>query len=183
MSVIQTQWKEAYATCPTWKSTWDMVISGHDWPNGISLRGHQKQYMYLDHRICVPESLAVELISEWHTNLGHQGVNRTIQDVSQRFTVPHLSKFANVMIKGCQLCQAVKKPNLSKNGDWTSVPVPPRPGSCISMDIVTSGQAKTWEGKKVDSALVIVDRHTGWIDAYHVDKSLTAKQAAYLMNE
>lgn len=50
------------------------------------------------------------------------------------------------------------------------------------MDVVHMGDATTWDGKRVDSCLVVVDRHSGWIQAYPVaKKGLTAKMAAYLM--
>jgi hypothetical protein len=52
------------------------------------------------------------------------------------------------------------------------------------MDIVSIDNAKTWDGRMFDSALFIVNRHSGLIDAYTVcKKGLTSKQVAFLMHE
>ena len=44
------------------------------------------------------------------------------------------------------------------------------------MDIVGLGDAITLDDKKVDSALVIVDRHSGWIEAVPVTKQGTTSK-------
>ena len=40
----------------------------------------------------------------------------------------------------------------------------------IALDIVHMGDDRTHEGKQVDSCLVVVDRHSGWVQAYPVAK-------------
>ena len=70
------------------------------------------------------------------------------------------------------------------SGTWHSHPIPPRSVSCIDMELVDICKSKTWDGKEVDTAVVIVDRHSGWIDAYPVKKKgCTAKQVAQLMHD
>ena len=50
------------------------------------------------------------------------------------------------------------------------------------VDAVHLGEDKTLDGKLVHSCLVVVDRHSGWIQAFPVaKKGLTGKLAAQLM--
>ena len=142
------------------------------------------QFMYIDHRLCVPDRLAAQLVHEWHTKLGHTGENKTEQDLRDRFIISGLRSLVHQVVQGCQLCQAVKKPNWNTDGVWHSIPIPPRPGACISMDIVDISSSKTWDGKDVDCAVVVVDRHSGWIDAYPAKKKgLTSKAVAHMLHE
>ena len=40
----------------------------------------------------------------------------------------------------------------------------------ICVDVVHMGGDKTWEGKVVDSFVVVEDRHSGWVQAYPAHK-------------
>ena len=117
--------------------------------------------MYLEHRLCVPEDRADKLVDAWHTQLGYAGVEKTINDMQARFIIPELGKVVRAVLAGCQLCQAVQKPNWRVRGTWQSVPVQARPGACICKDVVSMTPAKTWDGREVDAALVVVERHSG----------------------
>ena len=55
---------------------------------------------------------------------------------------------------------------------------------CIALDIVSMPESKLFDGRTVDAAVVAVDRHSGWIDAWPVQKrGLTSKRVAQLMHE
>ena len=70
------------------------------------------------------------------------------------------------------------------SGTWHSHPIPPRSVSCLDMELVDICKSNTWDGKEVDTGVVIVDRHSGWIDAYPVKKKgCIAKQVAQLMHD
>jgi transposase InsO family protein len=128
--------------------------------------------------------MSTKLVYEWHVTLGHNGTHKLEDDMKKRFHIPNLRSLVTTVVQGCQLCQAIKKPNWSKQGTWESIPVPPRPGTCISMDVVDIAKAKTWDGKDVDCAVVVVDRHSGWIDAYPAKKlGLSSKTVAHMMHE
>jgi len=52
----------------------------------------------------------------------------------------------------------------------------------IALDVVFMGEDTTYDGQTVDSCLVVVDRHSGWVEAYPVaKKGLTSKLAAQFM--
>ena len=184
-STLDLDWEDHYRSSDTWRDVWTKVHGDQaDWPTGFQLRGHRRQFLYHDHRICVPESLAAPLLNDLHHTLGHVGVDKLVKSASLRFDIPGLHQHAINVRRGCQLCQAVARPNWDLKGRWTSTPVPPRLGACISMDIVSLSESKTPDGHLVDSALVVIDRHSGWVDAYPVlKKGLTAKRVAHLLHE
>ena len=182
-SVFARDWRSAYSTSSQWKSTWqDCHTAGATWPTGVQLRGDQKQFMYLEGKLCVPEDLLVELVHQWHSEvLGHCGVEKMMLDMKPKFVAKRLAEVVSDVKKGCQVCQAAEKPNW-RDVQWRSTPVPDQPMMDIALDVVHLGEDKTWDGRVVDSCLVVVDRHSGWVDAYPVaKKGLTAKSTALLM--
>jgi hypothetical protein len=186
-SVFHADWPMAYAASDTWKDTWQECHASDTstpWPLGVQLRGNQKQFMYKDGRLCVPESLALPLVKEWHENaLGHVGKDKMAKDLNTRFIVGNLNDLISKVRSGCQLCQACEKPNWSGIGQWRSTHIPDRPMAHIALDILSMPLAKTWDGRDVDAALVVVDRHTGLVFAFpHLKKGFTSKMAAQMVH-
>jgi len=121
---------------------------------------------------------------ELHYHLGHPEVQKTVHDMKDRFVIQGVRSLVEQVLKRCQVCQANQPPNWSKVGPWSSVPVAPHRGQCISMDLVDICPSKLSDGRPVDGAFVIVDRHSGWVDAYPIlKKGLTSKSVALLMHE
>ena len=168
-SVLMEDWKKAYGECPTWKDLWTQCLPGGTWPPGVQLRGEDKQFLYKEGKLCVPEAFLKKLVYQWHEVLGHCGVEKMAVDMKERLVASKLVDVIKEVKKGCQVCQASEKPNWRKVA-WKSVPVPEHPMMDISVDVVFMGEDKTWDGKVVDSCLVVVDRHSGWIQAYPVAK-------------
>ena len=183
-SVMMEDWKKAYALCKSWGKLWASCHqNGAQWPSGVQLRGVNKQFMYKDGKLCVPDTLLSKLVHQWHEILGHCGVEKMIRDMKSRFLTPNLAECVKKVKGGCQVCQASERPNWGGVG-WRSTPVPEHPMMDIALDVVHMGEDKTFDGKTVDSCLVVVDRHSGWIQAYPVSKKgLTAKQAALLLHQ
>ena len=183
-SVFFDDWPKAYRSSPSWKSIWAQCHQpAAPWPKGVQLRGPERQFMYLEGRLCVPEPLALKLTFQWHDTLGHCGVKKMVQDMKVRFEVANLEELVGKVKKGCQACQAAEKPNWTGPGQWRSTPVPDHPMMDVAVDLVHMGEEKNWEGKVVDSCFVVVDRHSGWVEACPVNKKgFTAKQAALLLH-
>ena len=178
-SVFGKNWREEYEKSATWSPIWVQCHQpSAQWPTDVQLRGESKQFMYLRGRLCVPEGLSLLLVHEWHnTTLGHCGVKKMEKDLSARFDIPGLKNLVQGVRKGCQVCQVTDKPNWSGPGQWRSTPVPPYHLMDIAMDVVHIEEYKTWDGKLVDSCLVVVDRHSGWVMAYLVlNRGLQPKQ-------
>ena len=72
---MQRPWEREYAKSAWWKKTWQQVtLGGAEWPEGYQLRGDGNQFLYASGKICVPESLANEILKQWHAGkLGHAG--------------------------------------------------------------------------------------------------------------
>ena len=67
-SVFMDDWKAAYATSTWWSPRWNAChTAGAGWPEGVQLRGDDKQFMYLHGKLCVPEGLLLKLVSQWHS--------------------------------------------------------------------------------------------------------------------
>ena len=182
-SILQKDWSKLYADSPTWGETWKQVHTPNGkWPSGVQLL---RKFMFKDRKICVPEAAALELVHEWHGTLGHVGVYRQLTDMAERFHIPELRKLVQEERRGCQQCQVNAKANWPlEQSHWTHTPVPSRPGESIALDIVSMPTTKAWDGRLVDAALVIVDRHSGWVDAYPIlKKGFTGKQAALLARQ
>jgi len=182
-SVFDKDWKAAYSTSSFWKAKWiECHTAGAAWPEEFNYVACDKQFMFLQGKLCVPETLLLELVHQWHCDvLGHCGVEKMLADMKCRFAAKNLTDIIAKVKKGCQVCQAAEKPNW-RDVQWRSTPVPEKPMTDIALDVVHIGEDKTFEGKTVDSCLVVVDRHSGWIEAFPVaKKGLTAKLAAMLM--
>ena len=151
---------------------------------GFQLRGPLRQFLFKDGKMCVPESLAGTLVRQWHEPaLGHAGIQKMISDLKSRFVIPDLGNLVKMVRHGCQLCQACDKPNWSGPGRWQSTPIPDRPMAHIALDIVAMRPDSTFDGRHVDSAMVVVDRLTGWVCAWPIfKKGFTAKLAALMVH-
>ena len=138
----------------------------------------------MDGLLCVPEGLAKKLVQQWHeVALGHAGIKKMVTDLKVRFLIEDLEGIVKDVRRTCQLCQACDKPNWSGPGAWQSTPIPDRPMAHIALDIVSMAPDKLFDGRTVDAALVVVDRHTGWVCAFPVLKvGFTAKMAALLVH-
>ena len=124
------------------------------------------------------------LVWQWHmAALGHAGVKKMISDLKTRFHIPYLATLVKRVRHGCQLCQAFDKPNWSGPGQWQSTPSLDPPVAHIALDIVAMRPDSTFHGRPVDSALVVVDRLSGWICAWLMLKnSFTGKLAALMVH-
>ena len=137
-----------------------------------------------NNKICVPESLAVQLLVDCHCGpLGHAGVAKMEHVIKRRFEIVDLHTILAKLKSGCQVCQASEHPQWAVPGEWISTPIPPMIMDAIAMDICYMPPAKNWDGKDVDAIVVIVDRLSGWISAHPIlNKGFTAKTAAMLIH-
>ena len=53
----------------------------------------------------------------------------------------------------------------------------------IALEILSMPPAKSWDGRDVDAALVVVDHHTGWVCAFpDLKKGFASKMAAPMVH-
>ena len=184
-SIFLDDWPQAYQNCPHWQDMWAKCHgNGDDWPTNCQLRGDKKQFMYIGGKLCVPTGLAKRLVHQWHEGpLGHAGQRKMLLDMKTRFVMVDMAGIVKEVRQTCQTCQACDAPNFPGAGNWQPTPIPDRPMMSISIDIVTMSPTTTWDGRNVDSCLVVVDRHTGWVCAWPMAKAgFTAKMAAQMVH-
>lgn len=107
-------------------------------------------------QLCVPEGEALNrVLGAAHDDNGHMGVKKTVSSLGGVF-FPRLKARVERYIRGCVACNRAKANTQKPQGELMPLPVPPRPWTDISLDIV-SGFKETY-GK--NAILTIVDRRT-----------------------
>ena len=110
-SVLEQDWSAGYSHSNKWKEYWEKATTGMTWPRDVQLRGPKQQFLYLNHKLCLPEDNTAQLIHEWHVKLGHPGINKMVENLQGRVAIEDLRKAVQAEVRGCQLCQATSKPN------------------------------------------------------------------------
>ena len=113
-----------------------------------------------NNRIYVPDAKELRLrvlrMKHDHPTAGHFGSAKTIQLVLQEFFWPGLRSFVNEYCRTCTVCARAKVPRHKPYGLLKPLPIPERPWSSISMDLIEQLPPSS----SFTSILVIVDRLT-----------------------
>ena len=114
-------------------------------------------FLFRGNRICVPIcSIRELLVRESHSGglMGHFGVHKTLDVLSEHFYWPHMRKDVERICAKCVACKQAKSKSMP-HGLYTPLPIPTHPWVDISMDFVL-GLPRTRKGR--DSIFVVVDR-------------------------
>ena len=180
--VLFIPWGPEYAQSahfsPLWNTLQNPVIN---WPTGVQM---QKDKIYLDGKLCVPESLVLRVIADFHSASGHMGKKKTCQALGLRYVIPPaetiLDKVRQVK-DNCLICQKCERQYWQAQGPIEPLPVPEKIMSSVCLDIFSLPEVD-WHQQKFDSMLLCVDRLSGWVVAKPTTKlGLTAEKAAHLM--
>ena len=87
--------------------------------------------------LAIPEMCADKIITMYHTYLfaGHQGVIKTYLTISDRLFIPNMMHYLRSYIKGCHICQLIRKDKLLVRQLQTRINLNYRPLSRLSMDL------------------------------------------------
>uniref|UniRef100_A0A4W5K0J5 Gypsy retrotransposon integrase-like protein 1 n=1 Tax=Hucho hucho TaxID=62062 RepID=A0A4W5K0J5_9TELE len=107
-------------------------------------------------RLYVPSAVRNRLIYWAHTSpsSGHPGIGRTVLCLSGKYWWSTLAKDVRVYVSSCSVCAQCKAPRNLPRGKLQPLPVPQRPWSHLSVDMLTDlppSQGNT-------TILVVVDR-------------------------
>ena len=81
-------------------------------PNGYSLQGPRRQFLYFQGKLGVPTDVAPRLVNEWHKeSFYHCGTSKLVDVLQSRFVITNLEKIGREVVRGCQICQATNPPN------------------------------------------------------------------------
>jgi len=144
--------KDLYANDSDFSVIWNACEQG-----GFEKYFRKHGYLFKQNRLCVPNcSIREVLVREAHSAgvMGHFGIQRTYDTVSQHFYWPKMKKLIEKICATCLACLRAKS-KVHNHGLYTPLPVPTHPWVDISMDFVL-GLPRSPKGN--DSIFVVVDR-------------------------
>ena len=71
--------------------------------------GKSRELICYNNKIVVPSSLHKTVVHWYHHYLGHPGINRTEETISQHLWWPKMRTFITDSVSGCAICQRNKK--------------------------------------------------------------------------
>jgi hypothetical protein len=106
---------------------------------------------------------------------GHQGVDRTLNNLSRHYWWPGLRQHVRKYVAECDSCQRNKASNQAQAGLLQPLPIPEAPWRTITMDLITD-LPETELGH--DSVVVFVDKLTKMTHIAPCSKAISAEEFA-----
>jgi hypothetical protein len=152
----------------------------HDKARPKFLKKTADGFWHFGERLAVPNvpDLRLKLLYECHdaATAGHQGYHRTLASIAQSYWWPHMSRTVRAYCTACATCQRTKPSTDRPPGLLQPLPVPPRPWSHVSLDLITDLP----ESQGFDSIAVFVDTYTKMAHFAPTKKTVTAPELARL---
>ena len=141
-------------------------------------------YRYIDNnqkpnrnsmQLCLPKPYKKETLEGCHDNVGHFGIDRTLDLLRDRFYWPHMMEDAKQYVSSCRRCQVAK-------GKQQLAPLQPyhadAPMELVHIDYLTTEHRKTGNDVNI---LIITDHYSRFPQAIKTKNqtALTTAQAAY----
>ena len=126
-------------------------------------------------QLCLPKPYRKEALEGCHDNVGHFGIDRTLDLLRDRFYWPHLMEEAKDYVSSCRRCQMAK-------GRQQLAPLQPyhadAPMELVHMDYLTIEHGRTGNDVNI---LIITDHYSTFAQAIKTTNqtALTTAQAAY----
>lgn len=154
--------------------------------SGVWTRTTSGLILYND-RVVVPREPALrqELMRLYHDDplAGHFGIERTTELLQRNFYWTYMRPEVRDHVASCGICQGVVARRHRPYGSLESLPIPRRPWVEISMDFITGLPVSHYNGRDVDSILVIVDRFTKYSIFLPVMTTINAADLAELFHK
>ena len=182
VGILQQNWDKHYRRSPEFSELWEGFSDpANVWPIGWhKLEGK----MYHDGLLCVPASLAKNVLTEHHEASGHCGVQMLLMEAKRRYefeNTVNVEKMIEQIRKDCFTCQTSEVPNLDMTAPLHMNPIIEGFMSSVALDVFDMPPS-TWLGNTYDCVLLCVDRASGWIVARPTTKiGLTGERAAHLL--
>ena len=168
--------KASYVTDPLCQSIINEPLKHHEYTidsNGI---------IHLDGRTVIPATnvaLKADILHECHDipTSGHLGSAKTLELVKRQFYWNAMDKDVKEYVTTCLTCQRDKPSNQAPIGLMQPLPIPERPWSSVSMDLITQ-LPRTQTG--YDAIFVVVCRFTKMVHYIPCVTAVSAPQLATL---
>jgi len=132
--------------------------------NDFTFAGKQVPVICFKGKMVIPSSLQQRIIDWYHSYLGHPGINRTEETISQHLWWPKMRDQITTAVKVCPICQRNKKQR-KKYGH-----LPPKEAEAIPWDklcVDTIGPYKIRRKGKPTitcTCVTMIDPATGWFE-------------------
>ncbi|PAA63164.1 hypothetical protein BOX15_Mlig027025g2 [Macrostomum lignano] len=138
-----------------------------------------KQGQVSQRLIIIPETADVdELVSCYHRDINHCGINKTVRALKQRFQITNLEVFVKGIIAECEVCCRTKK-NKRKNKEPLEPILSGYPNQIVHVD--HAGPFPEQEGNRY--LLVLVDNFSGYVEIVPVPDVSAATTATVILTE
>ena len=162
-----------------------MILSGQE------SKGVQKQYLLVDGlvyfisnvdddprlRLFIPKHIRSFVVTQYHDQNGHMGVQKTFDSIRAKYYWPNLFKELHKYVSECTVCQTRSLQKISQPLQETDIP--PYPMAKLSLDL-SGPYPTTLSGNKY--IIAFVDWFSGWPEAFAVPDK-TADTVAQLIIE
>ncbi len=130
-------------------------------------------------RLCVPESLRLEVMKEAHDTItegAHSGYHRTYNRVASTYYWPRMSRDIKKYVSTCDICQKAKPRRHAPVGLLQPIAIPSRPFEVVTMDFIP----ELPKSSGFDNCLVIVDKLTKYGMFIPTTTKITAEGTAQM---
>lgn len=133
-------------------------------------------------QLVVPASLRHEVMYACHEDVfaGHQGVEKTLSRIHQRFYWPGMKADIQYWVDSCLHCASKKNPKAMVIGRLYNIPVPNRPWHTVGIDFMGPFQTSERGNRYI---LVVTDYLTKWPEAFAVPDQKETTVARILVEE
>ena len=126
-------------------------------------------------KIIVPKSLENQVIEWYHHYLGHPGINRTEESISQHLWWPKMRDQITNAVNICEICQRNKKQR-KKYGHLPPKTAEAEPWDKLCVDLIGPYQIRRkGQVTLICKCVTMIDPATGWFEVHQYDdkKSIT----------
>lgn len=117
-------------------------------------------------KVVLPTSLINSVISWYHDNLNHPGINRTYETINMHFTCRGLKRFVQKHVSACPVC-IKQKSSTKKYGHLPPTTAVYRPWECVHIDLFGPWTFQCNTGKDHHiRAVSIIDSGLRWIELH-----------------
>ena len=85
-------------------------------------------------KVWVPEAMVPEILTMYHDDRGHFGVNITVQMIQEKFWIPKITGAVSEYIRKCDTCWRMKEDTRAPQGFQLNIEVPKEPMEVLHID-------------------------------------------------
>lgn len=123
-------------------------------------------------RFYVPESMQLQVVRNSHDNLGHIGIEKTIEVISRNYWFPSMREKVKNYVRNCLKCISFNVPSGKGEGYLHSIPKNDKPFDTVHADFYGPLEATKLKNKFV---LAIIDGFTKFVRLF-ATKTTSAKE-------